>query len=462
MSLIAILPFLLALGLAMASHELPERCRGGSAYKKLLQSKAANNALIFTQKTDHFNDDCNCTFAQRYFVDDTYYTEGSDAPIFFEIGGEGTLSGAPAGYLATLAKQYSAKLVALEHRFYGESIPGGNSETENLKKHLTVEQALADLNAFTQQYTADHNLKGKWFVFGGSYPGALSSWYRNAYPEASVGSLSSSGVVNPIVDFYQFDEQVSSASGNVCGTRLKKVNEAFEEQLRTKDGFAYSKGQMECESDMAETDFLYMIADSYSMMVQYGGKSKLCDTILAIPESDLTTERLTTVFSELSKEYWGAEFCSQGFYNTAALKDPARWDTNSRSWRWQTCYQVAWFNTAPSQGSVRSESVNLDYHLKQCAEIFGYKMFPAVTPLIKKFGGDSPTAHNVFYSDFSDDPWQRASVNYPPGVDQPYGYAFCDDCGHCADFHEPTDADHQHLKDERAEFEKYLKLWLDE
>jgi hypothetical protein len=82
-------------------------------------------------------------------------------------------------------------LVALEHRFYGESIPNGNHNTENLK-FLTVEQALADLASFTKWFTINYSnsvLKNSvWFVFGGSYPGALSSWYRAAYPDLSVGN----------------------------------------------------------------------------------------------------------------------------------------------------------------------------------------------------------------------------------------------------------------------------------
>jgi hypothetical protein len=32
-------------------------------------------------------------------------------------GGEGTMSGAPGGYQATLAKNYSALLIGLEHRY---------------------------------------------------------------------------------------------------------------------------------------------------------------------------------------------------------------------------------------------------------------------------------------------------------------------------------------------------------
>ena len=147
--------------------------------------------------------------------------------------------------------------------------------------------------------------------------------------------------------------------------------------------------------------------------------------------------------------------------NSEQLANPQRWEGNARSWRWQTCYQVSYFNTAPSSGSLRAQSVNLDYHLKQCAYIFGVdKMFPHSVQLNKVFGGDTPHAVNVFYSDFSDDPWQRASVNYPVSSAQPYFLTQCDNCGHCMDFRTPSDADPEALKKSRAEFERYLKKWL--
>ena len=222
-----IIVILAVLAVALGLSSIPERARGGVAFashKKTLLTGAASAALTWDAPVDHFpsaSANSTATFKQRYFVD-AQYSKGPDSPVFYEIGGEGTLSGPPGGFIADLAKEHGALLVALEHRFYGESIPNDSSSTENLQ-YLTVDQALADLNAFTQFYTKLHSLSGKWFAFGGSYPGALASWYRNAYPDATVGSLSSSGVVNPIVNFPQFDETVSTALGNTCGPRLKQV-----------------------------------------------------------------------------------------------------------------------------------------------------------------------------------------------------------------------------------------------
>jgi len=210
---------------------------------------------------------------------------------------------------------------------------------------------------------------------------------------------------------------------------------------------------------MSATDFFYMIADSWSMVIQYSAKTSLC-TALDKVNAASTDDEVMRNFAAYSNQYWGNSFCAGGFYNTKQMADPARWETNSRSWRYQTCAQVSYFNTAPKSGSLRAMSVNLDYHLEQCAAIFGKKMFPASAAINKKFGGPFPVAHNVFYSDFSDDPWQRASVDFPVSSDQPYHLSKCDNCGHCLDFHTASAADPSQIQESRVQFEEYMSTWL--
>lgn len=53
------------------------------------------------------------------------------------------------------------------------------------------------------------DIENPWFVFGISYAGALSAWFRLKFPHLTCGSLASSGVVNAILDFYQYDQQVN-------------------------------------------------------------------------------------------------------------------------------------------------------------------------------------------------------------------------------------------------------------
>mgnify|MGYP003683992609 CR=1 FL=1 len=47
--------------------------------------------------------------------------------------------------------------------------------------------------------------KNPWITIGGSYPGALSAWFRYKYPHMTAGAIASSAVVLAIEDFSQFD-----------------------------------------------------------------------------------------------------------------------------------------------------------------------------------------------------------------------------------------------------------------
>lgn len=91
---------------------------------------------------------------------------------------------------------HGALLTAVEHRFYGKSQPFDDLSKESLE-YLSAEQALSDLAHFLNFITKGEPYRPV-IVVGGSYPGALSAWFRSRYPQLSVGSWSSSGVVYPI------------------------------------------------------------------------------------------------------------------------------------------------------------------------------------------------------------------------------------------------------------------------
>lgn len=74
--------------------------------------------------------------------------------------------------------------------------------TSSLEK-LTTQQALADIAFFIESMNQKHEFKNpRWVTFGGSYPGSLSAWFRQKYPELTVGSVASSAPLNLKLNFY--------------------------------------------------------------------------------------------------------------------------------------------------------------------------------------------------------------------------------------------------------------------
>ena len=95
-----------------------------------------------------------------------------------------------------------------EHRYYGQSFPVSDMSVDNMR-FLTVEQALEDAAYFQTSLTESMGLESnQWVIMGGSYSGFLTTAYRIRYPHLVVAGYSSSGVVQPIVDYYQYFEVI--------------------------------------------------------------------------------------------------------------------------------------------------------------------------------------------------------------------------------------------------------------
>lgn len=121
--------------------------------------------------------------------------------------------------------EHDALLVSLEHRYYGDSQPFDSWTVENFE-YLTSEQALADIAFFIEESNKRLGYEADWIVIGGSYPGALSAWFKSQYPHHAVGAWSSSGVIHAIEDFKSYDLDIfikTDASGPDCSGAIQKA-----------------------------------------------------------------------------------------------------------------------------------------------------------------------------------------------------------------------------------------------
>ncbi|CAN1226030.1 Probable serine protease EDA2 [Linum perenne] len=402
----------------------------GSAPGKFLTT----DELWFSQTLDHFSPFDHRRFHQRYyeFLD---YFRAPNGPIFLKICGEGPCTGIQNDYLGVLAKKFGAAVVSLEHRYYGKSSPFKSLKTENLR-YLSSKQALFDLAIFRQYYQDSLNLKlnrtgveNPWFFFGVSYPGALSAWFRLKFPHLTCGSLASSAVVLAVYNYTEFDQQIGLSAGPECKAALQDVTNLVDQGLASNTETVKSLfGATELKID---GDFLYFLADAAVIAFQYGNPDVLCNPLV---EAKKDGEDLLAAYAKYVNDYFIGTFGgSVQTYDQNQLKDTTLTDNSAdRLWWFQVCTEVAYFQVAPGNDSIRSSKVNTRYHLDLCKNVFGEGIYPEVDATNIYYGGTKIAGSKIVFTNGSQDPWRHASKQISSST-MPSYLITCHNCGHGTD-----------------------------
>jgi len=129
--------FLLASTILFASARDHQRVNAEAASAPVVDFPEVNpddfDQLWFENPIDHFNYQDTRTYKQRFWQNDKYFDEEKGI-VFLYICGEYTCSIRPDRlYPFMVGAQKGAKLLALEHRYYGKSQPFDNWDTENLR-----------------------------------------------------------------------------------------------------------------------------------------------------------------------------------------------------------------------------------------------------------------------------------------------------------------------------------------
>lgn len=439
---------------------LPERARHGA----LARSDRFEGPVDYSSSSSHtlsvpldYNEPNGEQMNIRFFTDDSYWDVES-GPIFVSMGGEGGSGGARC---SSECRQHRALAVSVEHRFYGQSLPTGTEngvETSKYKKGLKVEYNLRDTAAVIDHVQANF-VSGKPRVtmnFGGSYSGGTCAWMRQLFPNKTAGCISSSGVVDAKLNMWEFDDQIAKAyaspDGQACPNAIHAVMESIERKFASGQGDVL-KVQFDASNlvgtPLGDNDFRYGVADGVAMIDQYGGKSELCNAFKSLPSNPSDDQRIANLKATLDHHY-GSGSVGGGFYDSECVKTPnppshcasgVLGGVNDRSWRFQKCSELGYLQPAPpNQSAMRPSKLSLQDLLDQCDYCFG----DGQSNLLKdnnavfqsKFGGSEPAsgelgASNILFLDYSDDPWQRASVTHTTDPTLPFCLTTCDGCGHC-------------------------------
>lgn len=186
----------------------PMKCQ--YPFKKFTQRVNHPKSALSFSKADDFDEDGSNdtdTFDQQYqiILDHEFYRPGG--PIFFVQGGESPLVCAEMSSTFLYAMEMGAMVVAIEHRFFGQSWPkhlyrdNDNDQTVSALSSLTLENVLLDSVELIKHVksTVPGAQDSKVIAFGSSYSATLAALLRIHFSDIFFAAFASSGVFSGLV-----------------------------------------------------------------------------------------------------------------------------------------------------------------------------------------------------------------------------------------------------------------------
>jgi len=384
----------------------------------------------FTQTLDHFNAQDSRTWQQRYYVNDSFYNAGTGGPIFLQIGGEGAIG---SYYVTELefvvyAQEMNALVVALEHRFYGESHPLPDMATSNLV-YLSSQQALADAAVFVTFLKQQYSTATDVISFGGSYPGALAAWFRDKFPSSTAASIATSAPVLAVLDMVSYlevvDRSLASLGGAQCDTNVRAATAQLDSMLQTAAGAKQVSGDFQTCTPLTSfnsldtANFLSDVIGNFMGVVQYDaeipGQPTIQDLCAAMASPNGTAyENFVTIADQFLEQ--SGQSCLDVSYKDmiAQLTNLTSWGEQGvgmRQWTYQTCAEFGYFQTTDSPNQPFGDGVPLQFYLDICSNVFGMSQPPRINFTNTFYGGATPYgATHIVFVNGNVDPWSSLSV----------------------------------------------------
>ena len=288
-------------------------------------------------------------------------------------------------------------------------------------------------------------------VVGGSYPGALSAWFRYTYPNIATASWAASAVVQPMEDMWTYDEQVYISTKNIgvwCSDILQRLGNYAAEQ-----GLLRDAGQPNAVDDiivgtdaegMPTADFMAYVGDFPAGEVQYGGSESFCNQIKPLEDSSAADIFTTMINAEIAAGNTPIEYDTRP--DSKIMSTVIDVDYSGRTWTYQYCTEFGWFQTASKVNRVRPFQVNDKYWIDQCQLIFpsiDMSQNPNMQQTLNAYGnGNQMDGTNIFFTNGSEDPWKWVTqLENRPEINQLSRVSDCTGCAHCADLYTPAASD---------------------
>ncbi|XP_055622821.1 lysosomal Pro-X carboxypeptidase [Toxorhynchites rutilus septentrionalis] len=375
----------------------------------------------------------NVTFPLRYLTNDTYNPDGS-GPIFFYTGNEGDIElfAQNTGFMWELAAELKASLVFAEHRFYGKTLPFGNSSYDSPKHlgYLTSEQALADFAFLLDKLNpSNRTMRGRPVIaFGGSYGGMLAAWIRIKYPHLVTGAIAASAPIRQFdTDCSVFNQILTSIFSvsytRECSQNIARSWETMKNYSSTaaglkilQDTFKFCPGTVSKADDITGKFFDYL-TDVYGnlAMINYPYNSSFLAPVPAYPVREFC--------GRLDKNFTGPELLSRlqqalSIYTnytgqTVCLNINSSYDSSmgDKGWEFQSCTEMVMPMCA--QGGTRDmfpkQAWDGKKYSEDCFKKYGVR--PRPRSALTMYGGQFlDGVSNIVFSNGLLDPWSGGGV----------------------------------------------------
>ncbi|XP_040398988.1 thymus-specific serine protease, partial [Cygnus olor] len=363
---------------------------------------------------------------QRFWINEEFWDRPA-GPVFLVVGGESALSPLVlrGGHVVELARQHGALLVALEHRFYGDSRGPGGAEL----RFLSSQQALADLAAFRLHLTRAWGLSPNhtWVAFGGSYAGALAAWARLKFPHLVSAAVASSAPVRAQVDFAGYNRVVSVALSSPavggspeCLAAVSGAFAALDARLRGRRLAEVTRDMSCCHPPRERGDRALLaenVADVVAGTVQYNGLLP-ADSVAALCRAmtdgrrGSPYRRLVAVVKAFLRR--GGQPCTPSSRRALLreLRGPGS-AGGSRPWLFQTCTEFGFYPSCEDAACPFSRFQTLRAQLSLCAAAFGIapaRVREAAAATNGFYGAARIRARRLLFVNGALDPWHVLSA----------------------------------------------------
>lgn len=287
-------------------------------------------------------------------------------------------------------------MLALEHRYFGESLPTDDASTSNLA-FLTIHQAVADIGEFISFVKQNHTgaSESSVILWGRGYGGSLAVWARHKFHHLVDGVWASSAPINAIIEDVDIMRNAANTIRQIAGPEcLDQIEGAFnmiEDAVRARNTTHVESRLKLCSPIDVDVDedvarlFYGIASDIASRFVtnaRYPDIDDKCTIIRGLNTPENLPENALDGFArwyidDLNRNLDCIEFNNEIIVN---LYRNVEWNTIStiagrRQTFWLQCSQLGHFPTSNNgEGHPFGNRFELPFFRQWCAQVFGEEL----------------------------------------------------------------------------------------